>query len=1055
MTESSGGSLSAQGVPASTGPKRGPFRESSPGWGGLILAAILLAVAAAMLAIPAVRDGNRNIVALELIGHVIPAQRLGMHHVLAGFLFDIFFIGGYVVGLRWLVLWVGRYYRLRTTRITLRGVAAVTVVGAGILDLIEDLFLGIGVSSDYNHSQWVSWVWPAAAAMAWAKWLALGMVLAYILGAIASALTTSAALRELLWEEPDPSPDSMGDVLGGHNSRKLGIALSGGGIRSASLSLGALQVLEKPVDASDPTMGWWDADEITAISGGSNISGAWSITRTTRNICEHGFPNGQHPDSADPPCPTHAVPGAPYAWSWGLDDGEEITPEERHLMHNLGYLGARSPRGDESDPATPTGRGRTAADAEAPEPPPAPSYRPSAYATVLSGFLLNVSVLLLILWLLARPTGLIFRWLGGLPVTCDTTALLPFGRSGPGAQIRPFLERGAFLQQSRLVTYDDRLSCLSGQSRMIFPGVIWLLVGLVAIVLWVVAGKLLGDKPLVLKILRGVAYGSLALGIFLLAALIGFPYLMEFVGKLQAGGASTLSVLGGLGSLGAVVRILRKPAVKYAPYVGGVVFVLLLLFLAAYWSHGAATSTSRWADPGTSSWPGWWWLALAVLLGLYVLASPETWSIAPWYRGKLRMAYATYRDHGVARAYDNDAKHVEDYQPEPGFSQYMTNSTDPYSRTPLTVCASCTVSTRGVKTHYGIPAMSVTFSPEQVRMFVPEDDQGSWRSWSCDTTKMDLLCRRKDSSRLTTMLAVAISSAAVAPAMGRFRIGPTSMLLTFANIRLGVWMPNPRYARQIPLGELPLPRVRLGYLFKEFIGLHDPSDLYVYLTDGGHWENTGLVELLRKGDFREIVCLDADPGPGDAVKSISDAIDLAALECGATVDLNLDPLRANPESSHAPEYAKRSVNVGFFEVQNGGIGVLWYAKPGLTTEMPTALLAHRETHPDFPRTPTLDQFFDTSTFVAYRNLGRFNAQAIRTARRALLTTMRVARQMHSDAPGTYPNQFAAFCSLNEPHWACTEIVDLVRKRKSEAEQPGCYDKIVAALEFDPKAVPAG
>ena len=142
--------------------------------------------------------------------------------------------------------------------------------------------------------------------------------------------------------------------------------------------------------------------------------------------------------------------------------------------------------------------------------------------------------------------------------------------------------------------------------------------------------------------------------------------------------------------------------------------------------------------------------------------------------------------------------------------------------------------------------------------------------------------RPHGSPRLTTMLAVGLSGAAVSPAMGRFRIGPVSMLLAFANVRLGAWIPNPRYAPALAAHGRPLPRPGLGYLLKEFFGIHDPSDLYLYVTDGGHWENTALVELLRTAHHRELVCVDADSGPGNLARSISRAIDLAQLECAAT-----------------------------------------------------------------------------------------------------------------------------------------------------------------------------
>jgi hypothetical protein len=479
--------------------------------------------------------------------------------------------------------------------------------------------------------------------------------------------------------------------------------------------------------------------------------------------------------------------------------------------------------------------------------------------------------------------------------------------------------------------------------------------------------------------------------------------------------------------------VLRKPAARFAPVLGGVVFFVLLVFLTAYWAHGAATAFDEfWADPWTVHGAGWWLVALAVLALVHLLATPEWWSLAAFYRGKLRLAYATYRDQGELLVYQNDDSGEPENRREPAFHSYDVRVTPGDRGTPLTICATASVSNRSVRTHYNIPAMSTTFTPQRVTTFVPLDDDGTFAEWWSWSDHLDSLRNPKGGARLTTMLAVAIASAAVSPAMGKFRIGPTSMLLTFANIRLGVWMPNPRYARFADHGQA-FPRVRLPYLFKEFVGLHDPSDPYVYLTDGGHWENTGLVELLRKGDFREIVCIDADPGPGDAVKSISEAIDLAALECDARVSLDLDPMRASPPTSKKPEYAERSVNVGIFELGNGNAGVLWYAKPALVTDMPAALLAFRETHASFPRVSTLNQFFDTSTFVAYRNLGRYNAHVIRAARAELLTRMAVAG-------------FPGFAAQRDEHWVVEQVASQVERiRLGDTERQELYAQLRSAL----------
>ena len=63
--------------------------------------------------------------------------------------------------------------------------------------------------------------------------------------------------------------------------------------------------------------------------------------------------------------------------------------------------------------------------------------------------------------------------------------------------------------------------------------------------------------------------------------------------------------------------------------------------------------------------------------------------------------------------------------------------------------------------------------------------------------------------------------------------------------------------------------------------------------------------------------------------------------------------------------------------------MLWYCKPALTQDMPPQLLAYREVDPTFPRVSTINQFFHVAQFTAYRNLGRFNARKVLSARATL------------------------------------------------------------------------
>ena len=457
-------------------------------------------------------------------------------------------------------------------------------------------------------------------------------------------------------------------------------------------------------------------------------------------------------------------------------------------------------------------------------------------------------------------------------------------------------------------------------------------------------------------------------------------------------------VAGLVGVLSALVRVVRKKAAPLAAKLGGVAFAVLLLLLSGWLAVRILELPDR-----PSNLTFWVMVGTAVaVLAAAALVGPELWSLNAFYRGKLRIAYAVRRlaDGRTAVAYVNDAdadavmEAPTDVPDQPLPSSAVSAVSEPplhalSGHTPLTICAAAHVTTRGVAAHYGIPAMSFTFTPDRVRTFVPVDDDGRYQVIHCATEDLQASYQgagRLTSARITTMSAVALAGAAVSPAMGRFRIGPTSALITFGNVRLGAWLPNPRYVRAGAAARHDrrdrFPKVRLSYLVKEFLGIHDPSDPYVYVSDGGHWENTGLVELLREDMPREVIAVDADPGRPGSVHQLSQAIDLARLECGVHVHIDLDPVRGFAEEPDGPVFAQRSVALGLMR-RGADWGLLWYTKPVLSKDSPTPLLAHREIDPEFPHTSTVDQFFDTSTYVAYRDLGRHNARELRGGRDAL------------------------------------------------------------------------
>ncbi len=891
---------------------------------GLVAALVLaaLAVVTGALATPDDIDGQGpGIVGIEFAGTASTARWMvdtyGADAITASLGWDLLFILCWSPLLALLTIWVGQNYRTVSTR-RLAFPLALSALGAGVLDLVEDVFLWFAVDSGAEG------LWPLAAAAAWGKFLIVALVTLYVVGGLLSLLLRADVRRVLREADENPGVAPSRTM----SESRYGLAFSGGGVRAASITLGALQALER-----DGTMGWDDADNITSVSGGSYMAGAWSLARSA-------------PEAATPAT-------APKPWATG---GIQPGPEERHLRANLGYLLSNSPRGPGSDTLATAGESAPATRAE---------RLPSVFATVVTGMLVNALVFLGMLWVLSQLVGWFYRWYFGL--SC------------------------AAWRDGGTLAFGDDQGCLAAPDRLVTPIMIWLGLGLGFVLVWVLAAKateVIGrtDPPSWLLAPKYLGYGGLGVAAALGLVLGVLPWAIGTLWQSVSAnslGTDLIAVAGAVGSATAVFRLLRRPLARIAPWIGGLLFAIVMLFLLCRWTIDAMA-----ADPNARNLVPLL-LVVAALLLVHFSGAPELWSLAAFYRGKLRSAFGTYRvayPRGVrARAYANDDRAVEGERIEPSLSELPVRDPATGLGTPLTICASATIVGRQVRTHYGIPALSVTFTPAAVRMYAPLEENGLWQQYECTTAAMDAL-RPRLRPRLTTMMAVGVSGAAVSPAMGRFRIGPVSMLLAFFNIRLGAWIPNPRYATELAALGRPLPRPGLGYLVKEFLGFLDPSDLYLYVTDGGHWENTALVELLRTCHHREIVCVDADSGPGNLAKSISKAIDLAQLECAASVALNLDVLRAEPDPSPGRDYSPRSVNLGLVRRLDGNgerISVLWYSKPALTQDMPPQLLAYREVDPSFPRVSTVNQFFHVAQFTAYRDLGRFNARKVLSARATL------------------------------------------------------------------------
>ena len=791
---------------------------------GLIIGGLTVFVVSVPLA--DLDDMPISLVQLQLIGDAdhVPATAAVAEGLQNAYLWDLLLVAAYAALLASAADLACRGYRLRLMRHAVRRGCVAAVGAAAALDVAETTLMLWQLSSRPVDGRLDSLVWPLIAALNWAKLLALAGVVVVVLGGICSFLSTPPWLRAAIARSELPKQDDSASLQGQHDGQRqvspLGIALSGGGVRSASISLGALQDLEY----KGGDLGWNDASHVTAVSGGAYMAGAFSTARNR--------PSGG---------------GRPRAEldAWRRPKAGHLSLEERHLLHNLGYLTARAPRGQTvedgfGEERTQSGNTR------------AGYHRASAAATLTAGLMANILVLWAALGVLILPYGWMMQW----------------------------------LETPNIINPQRALLALVGRQNIVQPGLIWLGVGLVLTLVWVLASRIprLRRSPGLLRTLEAGSIIGLTLGAVFLVFLVALPWLAGRMPTSAQGLASAM--VAGAAALAAQARLLIKPAARYASKIGGIAFLVMLVLVVALWTRVAfqqAPDLERvvTVQPELSTPLITWLCLVGFLVVTWFAVSPESWSLAAFYRGRLRMAYATFRaSRSSVTCLVNDSDEDRDQQRfrEPALKAFQTrvSSSNPPKRpdraTPLTICAASTITTRAVRTHYGIPALSVTFSPDKVRVFVPQDAKDSFTTLECDTKHMHAAYASKwwkPRGRLTTMFAVATSGAAVSPAMGRFRIGPTSMLLTFANARLGVWLPNPRYVNQIEWKGHPhrsFPKTRLGYLFKEFFGIHDPTDAFLYVTDGGHWENTGLVELLRLSDYDEIVCIDADQGPADRVR---------------------------------------------------------------------------------------------------------------------------------------------------------------------------------------------
>jgi hypothetical protein len=233
--------------------------------------------------------------------------------------------------------------------------------------------------------------------------------------------------------------------------------------------------------------------------------------------------------------------------------------------------------------------------------------------------------------------------------------------------------------------------------------------------------------------------------------------------------------------------------------------------------------------------------------------------------------------------------------------------------------------------------------------------------------------------------AVAISGAAVSSAMGRVGSSVLSPTLALLNLRLGFWVRNPRYAHS---GEARAIASRADwnflYMLREIFGRLTDASRKVYVTDGGHIDNLGLRELLKRR-CEIILVSDAEQDPAMTFGSFVDVERFSRIDLGVRFDLPLETIRtaglqrkaekdtAPDQTYKAPASAHAAIGEIHYPASAGGAaakeGIILYIKASLTGDEREYVLDYERRNPQFPYEPTSDQFFTEEQFEVYRALG--------------------------------------------------------------------------------------
>ena len=254
--------------------------------------------------------------------------------------------------------------------------------------------------------------------------------------------------------------------------------------------------------------------------------------------------------------------------------------------------------------------------------------------------------------------------------------------------------------------------------------------------------------------------------------------------------------------------------------------------------------------------------------------------------------------------------------------------------------------------------------------------------------------------------AMAISGAAVNPNMGYHSSALVTLLMTFFNTRLGWWLPNPGWptiaekrleeviaspsGASTTQGEIEAaigflqqagPTFGLAPLLAEALGKTDDTSRFIQLSDGGHFENLGLYEMVIRR-CRTIVVVDGASDSKYEFEDLGNAVRKIYIDLGIPIQFTDFPaglpMKRGKDGGFDPSSlycfsGKIMYSCIDSEAEDGDLTVI---KPVLNGSEPEDVRAYALTHPTFPHESTANQFFNEAQFESYRHLGSWMVDKI-------------------------------------------------------------------------------